>query len=110
MVNCISAWGKEEGGNTQRGKYSEVFKIRNSPEKTNSRGSFPAQEYRGNAELNHQVRVLKQTNKMSPGLNTVKILLMSMVLSKAWAMGRVFSTSLFPAAKALRAVQPWDLS
>lgn len=33
-----------------------------------------------------------------------------MLLSRAWATGRVFSTSLFPAGKARRAVQPWEPS
>jgi len=86
MGNSASAWG--EGGNTQRENTVRFSKIRSSLQKMNSHGCFPAQEHRGNAELNYQVRVSKQ--KKFPVLTTIKIPLRFMVLSSASARGRVF--------------------
>lgn len=109
--NSTSAWGKEEGGNTQRGNTVRVLKIRSSPEKMNSHGSFPAQEYSRNAELNYQVRASKQKNPKFPVLSAIKIPLNYMVLYQRLGLWKEVSPRACPPLSTLPGVvRPWGLS
>lgn len=79
-----------------RGKeYSESFKIRSNPGKMNSPSSFPALGYRGNAELNYQVRAPNTFLVLS----TIKIPLRILQAIRGFDFWQNFSMSSFNIAK-----------
>lgn len=82
-----------------RGKeYSESFKIRSNPGKMNSPSSFPALGYRGNAELNYQVRAPNNKNTFLV-LSTIKISLRILQAIRGFDFWQNFSMSSFNIAK-----------